>query len=74
MIMIGKLIGAGISAIALGGAAMGIGNVFSALIGGISRNPSLRAELFQMAILGFALVEAMGLFALMMALIILYAF
>ncbi|KAJ3335539.1 ATPase complex subunit 9 [Gonapodya sp. JEL0774] len=72
--MVGKLIGAGISAIALGGAAMGIGNVFSALIGGISRNPSLRAELFQMAILGFALVEAMGLFALMMALIILYAF
>lgn len=72
--MIGKLIGAGIAAVALGGAAMGIGTIFSALIAGTSRNPSLRRELFQMAILGFALTEAMGLFALMMALIILYAF
>ncbi|KAJ3340945.1 hypothetical protein HDU93_006031 [Gonapodya sp. JEL0774] len=35
----GKLIGAGISAIALGGAAMRIGNIFSRLIGGISLRP-----------------------------------
>ena len=40
----------------------------------ISRNPSLRKELFQTAMLGFALSEAMALFALMMAFLILYAF
>ena len=34
----------------------------------------LRKELFNTAILGFALTEALGLFALMMALIFLYAF
>ena len=37
-------------------------------------NPSLRKELFNTAIQGFAQTEALGLFALMMALIFLYAF
>jgi len=74
MIILGKLVGAGLATIALAGAALGIGVIFASLINGISRNPSLRRELFNMAILGFALTEAMGLFALMMALILLYAF
>jgi F0F1-type ATP synthase membrane subunit c/vacuolar-type H+-ATPase subunit K len=50
-----------------------VGLIFAALIGGTARNPSLRKELFNTAILGFALTEALGLFALMMALIFLYA-
>ena len=41
---------------------------------GLSRNPSLKQELFRMAILGFALTEAMALFALMMAFLILFTF
>ena len=72
--MAAKLIGAGLATIALGGAAVGIGIIFSALIGGVSRNPSLKQELFNFAILGFALCEALGLFSLMFALIFLYAF
>ena len=36
-----KLIGAGAATIALAGAAIGIGNVSSALIDSVSRNPSL---------------------------------
>jgi F-type H+-transporting ATPase subunit c len=74
MLMAAKLIGAGLATIALAGAAIGIGLIFAALIQGTSRNPSLRKELFNTAILGFALTEALGLFALMMALIFLYAF
>lgn len=74
MLLIGKLIGAGLSCIALGGAAIGVGLVFASLIQGTARNPSLRQELFNSAILGFALTEALGLFAQMMALIFLYAF
>ena len=74
MLMLGKLIGAGLACIALAGAAIGVGLIFAALIGGTARNPSLRKELFNTAILGFALTEALGLFALMMALIFLYAF
>ena len=74
MLMAAKLIGAGLATIALAGAAVGVGLIFAALIQGTSRNPSLRKELFNTAILGFALTEALGLFALMMALIFLYAF
>ena len=74
MLMAAKLIGAGLATIALAGAAVGVGLIFAALIQGTSRNPSLRKELFNTAILGFALTEALGLFAQMMALIFLYAF
>lgn len=74
MLMAGKLIGAGQACIALGGAAVGVGLVFAAQIQGVSRNPSLRQEQFNNAILGFALTEAQGLFAQMMAQIFLYAF
>ncbi len=74
MLMAAKLIGAGLSCIALGGAAIGVGIIFGALIQGISRNPSQRQELFNNALLGFAFTEALGLFALMMAFLFLYAF
>lgn len=50
MLLLGKMIGAGLSAIALGGAALGIGVVFGSLIQGVSRNPALRSELFNSAI------------------------
>jgi F-type H+-transporting ATPase subunit c len=37
-----KFIGAGLAAIGLSGAGVGIGNVFAALISGTARNPSVR--------------------------------
>lgn len=52
----------------------GIGSVFGSLVIGYARNPSLKQQLFSYAILGFALSEAMGLFCLMMAFLILFAF
>lgn len=51
---------------------VGIGTVFGALIQGVARNPSLRGQLFQYAVLGFAFAEATGLFALMMSFLLLY--
>jgi F-type H+-transporting ATPase subunit c len=68
-----KAIGAGLATFGLAGAGVGIGTVFAALILGISRNPSLREELFRLAMLGFALTEAIALFALMFAFLILFA-
>jgi F-type H+-transporting ATPase subunit c len=68
----GRFIGAGIASIGLGGAAIGIGVLFGLLLTSYSRNPHLKRELFAYAILGFALTEAMGLFALMMAFMILF--
>ena len=67
-----KLIGAGAAAVGLAGSGAGIGTVFGSYIIGVSRNPSLQQELFKICILGFALCEAMALFALMMSFLILY--
>jgi len=67
-----KLVGAGLATIGLVGAGMGVGVVFGSLIGSVARNPSLKAELFRYAILGFALTEAVGLLALMMSFLILF--
>ena len=70
--MFAQLIGAGLATIALSGAGIGIGIIFGSLIIAISRNPNITEELFKYAILGFALTEAIALFALMMAFLILY--
>ena len=55
------------------GSGAGIGTVFGSLVIGYARNPSLKPQLFSYAIMGFALSEAMGLFCLMMAFLILFA-
>jgi F-type H+-transporting ATPase subunit c len=69
-----KLIAAGLSTISLAGSGVGIGIVFGSLINAIARNPSLTKQLFVYAILGFALTEAIALFGLMMAFLILFGF
>lgn len=68
-----KYIGAGLATIGVVGAGAGIGIVFSGLLLSVSRNPSKEAKLMQFALLGFALTEAMGLLAIMMAFLILYS-
>lgn len=67
------MIGAGLCIIALGGAATGAGSVFGAFITGVSRNPGLRGTLFSLTILSFALVEALALFSMMFAFLMLFA-
>ena len=72
LIQVAKIIGTGLATTGLIGAGVGIGVVFGALILGVARNPSLRSQLFAYAILGFAFCEAIGLFSLMMAFLLLY--
>jgi F-type H+-transporting ATPase subunit c len=67
-----KGVGAGVACSGLIGAGAGVGLVFSALINSYAINPKLKNQLFAYAILGFALAEAIGLLALMMACITLY--
>ncbi|KAK3671804.1 ATP synthetase subunit 9 [Recurvomyces mirabilis] len=74
IVVAAKMQGAGLATVGLTGAGVGIGTVFAALINGVARNPSLRGQLFSYAILGFAFAEATGLFALMIAFLILYAY
>ena len=65
-----KYIGAGLAVICLFG--VGIGNIFSAFITSVARNPAARPIVFPFTMLGFALVEAIALFALLIAFLILF--
>ena len=67
-----KMIGAGIATIALFGVGIGIGNIFATLIATVGRNPSVQQRVFPYAIIGFALVEAVALFALLIAFLVLF--
>ena len=67
-----KALGAGSAVIALAGVGIGIGNIFSALVTSVARNPSARDQVFGLGILGFALTEAVALFALLIAFLILF--
>jgi F-type H+-transporting ATPase subunit c len=71
-VQLGKTIGAGLATIGLVGAGVGVGIVFGSLVFSLGRNPSEEAKLFKYAMLGFALTEAVGLLALMMAFLILF--
>ena len=67
-----RLIGAGLAVIGVVGSGIGIGSIFSSFIEAVGRNPAARSEVFTMTMLGFALVEAIALFALVIALVILF--
>jgi F-type H+-transporting ATPase subunit c len=66
-----RVIGAGLATISIAGTGVGIGIVFAALINSYSRTPNLQSQLFTYAIIGFAFCEAIALFGLMMAFLIL---
>ncbi len=67
-----KLIGAGLAVICVVGSGIGIGSIFSSFIEAVGRNPAARSEFFTITMLGFALVEAIARFALVIALVILF--
>jgi F-type H+-transporting ATPase subunit c len=58
------IIGYGLSAI---GPGIGIGLIFAAYINGVARQPEARGMLQNIAILGFALAEALAIFGLVLA-------
>ncbi len=68
-----KLIGAGIAVVGLGGVGAGIGNIFSTTIASLARNPSAQPLIQLPMWVGFALVEAVALYALVVALMLMFA-
>jgi len=68
-----KYVGAGSATISMAGSAIGIGIIFGALIIAFVRNPAQNKAIFNYAIFGFALTEALALFGLMMAFLILFS-
>ncbi len=67
-----KFIAIGLMAFGMLGAAIGVGNIFAAIINGIARNPSAEPQMFKNAIIGAGLAEAMGLFAFVIAVLLLF--
>jgi F0F1-type ATP synthase membrane subunit c/vacuolar-type H+-ATPase subunit K len=59
-----KLIGAGLATIGVAGAGVGIGNIFGQYVAGSMRNPGAASKVFGNVLLGFALTEAVALYAL----------
>lgn len=68
-----KAIGAGLAVVALGGAGVGLGVLFGNFMSGALRNPAAAGKLFGQMMMMFALVEATGLIAFVVAMIILFA-
>ncbi|MBK1669944.1 MULTISPECIES: F0F1 ATP synthase subunit C [Rhodovibrio] len=69
-----KLIGAGLAAIGVTGAGIGVGNVWASYYNAIARNPSAKNDIGANIWIGFAVTEAIALYALIVALIVLFAF
>jgi F-type H+-transporting ATPase subunit c len=67
-----KFIGAGLAAMGTGIAAMGVGNLFGQFLNGALRNPSAADGQFGRLIFGFAVTEALGIFALLVAFLLLF--
>ncbi len=65
-----KYIGAGLCALGMAGAAIGIGNIFGSFFNSIARNPSAANELKKYIYIAAAFAEAMGVFALIVAILI----
>jgi len=68
-----KFIGAGLATIGLAGAGIGVGNLFGQFLAGALRNPSAADGQFARLIFGFAVTEALGIFSLLIALLLLFA-
>ncbi len=67
-----KFLGAGLATLGMLGSAIGVGMIFSALLNGVSRNPSTEKALFKNALIGAALAEGLGIFAFVLALILFF--
>lgn len=68
-----KFIGVGMMSLGMLGAAIGVGNIFAAMLSGLARNPSAESKMAKYIYVGAGLSEAMGLFALVIALLLIYA-
>ena len=72
MEQLGQYIGAGLACIGMAGAAIGVGNVAGNYLSGALRNPSAADGQFGRAFIGAALAEGLGIFAFVVALILLF--
>jgi F-type H+-transporting ATPase subunit c len=68
-----KFLAIGLMCFAMLGAAIGVGMIFAAVLNGVARNPATEGKLFKYAIIGAGMAEAMGIFGVGLALLMLFA-
>ena len=69
-----KLLGAGLAAVGMIGPGIGIGLLSAAALNAIGRNPEARGTIQQFFILGIAFAEAVAIYALVIAILVLFVF
>ena len=67
-----KYIAIGLMSFGMLGAALAVGNIFSGLVQAIARNPSAENKVARYALIGAGTAEAIGLFALVIVLILIF--
>ena len=67
-----KLLATALALLPLAAVALALGNIFSEWLAGVARNPSASDKMKEVGYLAFALTEAIALFALIVAFIILF--
>ena len=67
-----KAIGGGLAAIGMVGSGIGLGTVFGKYFEAVARQPEMEGSLRGMLFLGMALVEAIALFAFVIAILVLF--
>ncbi|MHA3914028.1 F0F1 ATP synthase subunit C [Halovulum sp. GXIMD14793] len=73
LVQMGKMIGAGLASIGMGGAAIGVGTVVGNYLSGALRNPAAAAGQTATMFIGIAFAEALGIFSFLVALLLMYS-
>ena len=67
-----KYVAVGLSVVGMYGAARGVADIFSMMLNGLARNPDSEHKMKKYVFVGAALAEAMGLFAFLIALLLIF--
>lgn len=67
-----KMIGAGLATLGMIGAGLGVGQVWGNYFNAIARNPAAKDEIGANIWIGFAVTEAIAIFSLVVALLVLF--
>ena len=68
-----KFIGVGLLSIGMAAAAIAIGNIFSSFFASIARNPAAAAKMEKYIYIAVGLAEAMGIFAVLLAFLVMFS-
>jgi F-type H+-transporting ATPase subunit c len=68
-----KFIGAGLATLGMIGAGLGVGNIFGNFLEGALRNPTAAGSQIGNLFVGAALVEALGILAFVLGILILFS-